>query len=106
MGLARYEWATPALYDGKMFASFNWSWTDKRYSTIENTDFLSSKPHWLIGGRLSWLDQNEKLEISLWGKNLSNTKYRVETFDFTAAGWATSVPNRPRSFGAEIIYRW
>ena len=106
MGLALYEWATPALFDGKMAASFNWSWTDDQFNTIDNTSRSRSKAHWLAGSRLSWLDQGENLEVALWVKNISDTKYRVETFEFSAAGWITSVPNRPRSFGAEVTYRW
>ena len=72
--------------------------------TIDNTTRSRSKAHWLAGGRLSWLDQGENLEVALWVKNISDTKYRVETFEFSAAGWITSVPNRPRSFGAEVTY--
>lgn len=57
-----------------MAASFNWGWTDERFSTIENASFARSKAHWLAGGRASWFSQDENLEVALWGKNLCDRK--------------------------------
>ena len=105
-GLARYEWATPGLMGGKIAASFNWSWTDEVFHTIENRNDSRAKKHWLAGGRLSWFSADESIEVALWGKNLSDTDYRLQSFDFTASGWVTLVPNRPRSFGGEVVYSW
>ena len=105
-GLASYEWATPALMDGKMAASFNWSWTDSEFHTVDNRKEASRKPHWLVGSRLAWLTQDENIEVALWAKNLSDTKYRVESFDLATNGFMTSVPNPPRTFGGEIVYSW
>ena len=105
-GLASYEWATPALMDGKMAASFNWSWTDSEFHTVDNRKEASRKPHWLVGSRLAWLTQDENIEVALWAKNLSDTKYRVESFDLATNGFITSVPNPPRTFGGEIVYSW
>lgn len=106
-GLARYEWQSPNLNDGKFVASVNWSWTDEVFHTIENLDIARGKAHWLVGSRLSYFTSDEKLEIALWGKNLTEAEYRLQSFDFTkSGGFVTSVPNRPRSYGIEIVYNW
>ena len=105
-GLARYEWATPALMDGRIAASFNWSWTDEVFHSIENRSDVRAKSHWLAGTRVSWFSADDSLEIAFWGKNLSNTAYRVQTFDFRNSGWHTLVPNAPRALGGEIVYSW
>ncbi|MCY4283406.1 MAG: TonB-dependent receptor [Gammaproteobacteria bacterium] len=105
-GLARYEWPTPALMGGKVAASFNWSWTDEVFHTIENRSDVRAKSHWLVGARVSWFSADESLELAFWGKNLSNTAYRVQTFDFRNSGWHTLVPNTPRMVGGEIVYSW
>ena len=105
-GLARHEWATPALMGGKIAASINWSWTDEAFHSIENRSDVRAKSHWLVGTRVSWFSQDESLEIAFWGKNLSDTAYRVQTFDFRNAGWHTLVPNRPRTVGGEIVFSW
>lgn len=105
-GLIRYEWPTPQLFDGKIVASFNWSWTDEVFHSVENLNDIRGKAHWLAGGRLSYKTSDERFEISLWGKNLADTAYRVQTFDFRSAGFNTSVPNRPRTYGVEVAYHW
>lgn len=105
-GLARYEWQAPRVLEGKMAASFDWSWVDDVYHGVDNEHADRGKAHWLIGGRLSYFTLGDKLEIALWGQNLSDKKYRTETFDLRSAGLLTSIPNRPRSYGAEIRYSW
>ena len=105
-GLARYEQPTPALMDGKIAVSFNWSWTDESFHSIENRSDVRAKSHWLAGTRISWFSADESLELAFWGKNLSNTAYRVQTFDFRNSGWHTLVPNAPRMVGGEVVYSW
>ena len=105
-GLARYEVPTPALFGGRVAGSFDWSWTDEVFHTIENRNDVRGKSRWLVGGRLSWFSADDKLELAVWGRNLSNSAFRVQTFDFSPSGWHTSVPNRPRSFGGEVVYTW
>ena len=67
---------------------------------------MRAKSHWLAGTRVSWFSADDSLEIAFWGKNLSNTAYRVQTFDFRNSGWHTLVPNAPRTLGGEIVYSW
>ena len=105
-GVARYEWATPGFMDGKMAASLNWSWRDETFHSIENRSDVRSKARWLAGGRLSWFSADENIEVALWGKNLSDTVYRKQTFDFSTSGWLTLVGNTPRTFGGEVVYSW
>lgn len=106
LGTARYEWDVPTLGDGRMAVAVNWSWTDELFHELENSDDFRAKQHWLLGGRVSWYSQNEKLEVALWGKNLSDTEYRVNSFNYVSSGWVTSVPNPPRTYGIEAIYHF
>jgi len=105
-GVARYEWATPSLMDGKMAVSFNYSWRDDVFHSIENRSDIRSKDYWLANARLSWYSQDENIEVAFWGKNLSDTVYRRQSFDFSGSGFVTLVPNTPRTFGGQIIYSW
>lgn len=89
-----------------MAMSLDWSWTDEVFHSIENNHALRGKKHWLVGGRMSWTSQSENIEVAVWGKNITETEYRVQSFDYSASGWLTSVPNRPRTFGIEATYRW
>ena len=105
-GLARYEWDTPVLAEGKMAAAFNWSWTDEVYHGIENLSALRAEDHWILGARLSWYSQDENVEVALWSKNLEDEYFRKQTFNFSSQGSYTAVPNTPRTYGIELIYKW
>ena len=106
LGLIKYVTPTPSLGSGSLSASLNWSWTDELFHSIDNTNAARKKQHWLLGGRIAWLSADEKTELALWGSNLTDEYFRVQSFDFSVAGWWTLVPNRPRSFGVEASYRW
>jgi len=104
-GIARYEWAVPMLFDGRMALSFDWNWTDEMFHTVENLNDVRAKARWLVGGRLSYL-LGDKVEVAVWGRNLSNTIYRTQSFDFRSVGFITSVPNQPRTYGVEVVYNF
>ena len=106
VGNLAYEWPLQTATEGTLAFNFDWSWTDEMFHSVENHNAVRSKARWLVGARISYRMLNEKLEIAAWGRNLSDTKYRVQTFDYTSIGLQTAVPNRPRSYGIEIGYNW
>ena len=106
VGNLAYEWPLQTVAEGTLAFNFDWSWTDELYHTVENHNSARAKARWLVGARVSYRMLNDKLEIAAWGRNLSDTKYRVQTFDYTSIGLQTSVPNRPRSYGIELGYNW
>lgn len=105
-GLARYEWPMNMLVEGVMAVSFNWSWTDSVFHTVENDPRVAASDYWLTGGRVSFTTADDKLEFALWSRNLNDAVYRVQSFDISAAGWIITVPNPPRTFGGEFTLRW
>ena len=104
-GISRYEQPVPA-FNGKVAVSFDWSWTDDYFQSIENVNDVRAKSHWMVGGRLSYTTLEDRLEIAAWTRNLSDTSYRMQSFDFRSVGFITSVPNAPRRYGVEVSYRW
>lgn len=51
------------------------------------------------------LEINEKLSISLWGKNITNTRYSELRFNSVAAlGAITELKADGRQLGAELSY--
>lgn len=105
-GIARYEWDTPQLFEGRMAMTLNWSWTDQAWHTVENLSSLRAKKHWLVGARLAFWTLDDKLELALWSRNLTDEEYRVQSFDTADNGFITSVPNKPRTYGIEIGYNF
>ena len=47
------------------------------------------------------------LELSLWGRNLTNDRYINTIFDSPAqAGSVSAYTNQPRTYGGSVRYRW
>jgi iron complex outermembrane receptor protein len=87
----------------QLVSSLNYSWRSSQWGTI-TPDLLSTrKAYGLLDGRISLagiqLAKNVDLELSLWGRNLADTKYWVSGINlsvFTVRQWGD-----PRSFGFE-----
>ncbi|MCW3834522.1 TonB-dependent receptor [Sphingomonas canadensis] len=81
------------------------SWNGRRYFTPENTLLESQKPYFLLNGSLVVAAPGDRLSVSLWGRNLTNTEYVTGTASFAAARVAGRVGN-PRTFGVRIGYKF
>ena len=47
------------------------------------------------------------LELSLWGRNLTNNRYLIQIFDSVAqSGSVSAYPNQPRTYGASLRFKW
>jgi iron complex outermembrane receptor protein len=44
---------------------------------------LDQDPYWLIDANLAWTSPNGRYEVSLHGKNLADTRYKVGGYDFS-----------------------
>jgi len=77
------------------------------------TRYTHASGHTLYNARLTLADMpalSGNLRISLWGKNLTNEKYRVNGIDFgvdsASLGYAIAVFGPLRSYGADIAYEF
>jgi len=72
------------------------------YDSIEN--FNADKQ--FLNARVSWLSDDQSLELALWGKNLLDNQYTDIPAGRTKAVFDTAyvTPNRPLSWGADVKY--
>lgn len=61
------------------------------------TPLLDQDPYWLIDANLTWTSPNRRYEVSVHGKNLADTRYKVGGYDFSTA---TSGPGFGNSLDA------
>jgi iron complex outermembrane receptor protein len=87
----------------QLISSLNYSWRSSQWGTITPDPLSTRKAYGLLDGRISLagiqLATNVDLELSLWGRNLADTKYWVSGINlsvFTVRQWGD-----PRSFGFE-----
>jgi iron complex outermembrane recepter protein len=84
-------------------ASANWSWRSKQWATITPNELATRKAYGTLDARLALTDielgGGNQLEVALWGRNLSDTKYWTSGIDLGVLAvrqWAD-----PRSLGVE-----
>ncbi|MEC9363598.1 MAG: TonB-dependent receptor [Pseudomonadota bacterium] len=85
----------------------NWNWQDDQASSATDVDSLPLKSYGLLSLRLDIRSPEERLELSLFGTNVTDADYFVGGTDFTAsAGTARYDLGRPREFGASLKYNF
>lgn len=70
---------------------------------------ISSPPVWLVDGRVALGEialGGGEAEIALWGKNLTNKKYRISGIDFGSLGFATNIYSVPRTYGVDVRFNF
>jgi outer membrane receptor protein involved in Fe transport len=60
-----------------------------------------------LSASLTYVFTDMDLELSIWGRNLTNDRYILSIFDSVAqAGAISGYPNQPRTYGASARYRF
>lgn len=84
-----------------------------QHGTIDSASdrFVEAKPHTLVNARLALSDialwGDSRLELALWGKNLSDTTYLVYGIGaFDNLGFAGGVFNTPRTYGLDLTVQF
>ena len=78
-------------------------------AAVEKANQLSTfEGYGLLSARLSLLTgDDENIEISLWGSNLTDEEYYTASFNlWTSIGFVTNYQGSPRTFGGSIQYNF
>ena len=78
---------------------------DAHYKEIVNNLEVDSQALW--NARVSWVSADGNWTASLWGKNLSDEVFRVDTLtDPIGSGWGVYVNGMPRTYGVSVRRSW
>lgn len=99
---------------GSLTLRWDGVWTDTTYydptqgvglgndegNTFLPDDTIAQSPYWLHNLRLTWLSQEERIEVAAWVRNLENTSYKTFAFDGSSFQ-ATTIyfVGDPRTYG-------
>ena len=96
---------------GELRSRVDYSWTDEQYFFHEEASALLTKAesYDLLNARIALLvplDDKRSVELSVWGKNLTDTEYRLHGIPITSNFYAINYYGDPRTygFGAKIIF--
>ena len=88
------------------------SYTDEQdfYFEGPSAEVTHSEDYTLLNARVALVDwevgNHQTLELSLWGKNLTDEEYRVNGIPQDAFGYGVNYYGDPRTFGADVTYRF
>ena len=83
--------------------SFNYFWSDSFYWDQENR--IKEPSYALLNAEASWLTPDQKIKLSLWGRNLMDEKYALFTNNSPPSGDAYG-PAEPRMYGVKVAYEF
>ncbi|BAV63083.1 TonB-dependent receptor [Sphingobium cloacae] len=105
-GMARWEtplegesWGVVILGDA--------SYRSKTYYSLANRDLSAQDGYWLVNGRLSIHDKNDKWEAAIYGRNILNKLYVSSSYD----NWGGIFPSQnflgdPATYGVSLTFRY
>lgn len=109
---AQYEF--PPFSFGKLAARLDYNYTSKRYFgsnplTAPFIEQIKAAPRGLLDARLTLSDislGNGSASLSLWGRNITNKKYRMVGIDFGQLGFAGNIYGEPATYGADLTLKF
>lgn len=95
---------------GELIGRVDYEYVDEHVPYIEPFQNATSKvnTYQLVNARLTLADipvgSDQRLSVALWGKNLTDKEYRVNTIPFGA--WTSSFYGDPRTYGVEATFEF
>jgi iron complex outermembrane receptor protein len=102
-GRARYQWAI-----GPLKASVQGSahYSDPVFKDAINDPVIRAGAYWLFDARLALGAGNDRWEVAVWGKNLTDNEHVVQGLDVASLGFGNRTYNAPRTYGATLTVRF
>ena len=93
---------------GSLKGAVDFSYQGEQFFDITNSDVSQEDSYALVNLRLAYTTgPSDNYEVAFFVNNLTDTEYRVYTFDFTGpAGFNQQFFGRPRWFGGSFTYRY
>jgi iron complex outermembrane receptor protein len=99
-GIVRY--VTP-LAKGELLAQIDFSYADSYFFDTDNAPLDVSDSATLWNARLAWRSPGDKIEIGLFGRNLTDEEKIIEGFDIFDTQML--IYNHARIYGISLVYR-
>lgn len=104
-GMAQYE--IPLFGWGYLIPNYNFNYRTKVYLDPQQLDPISQPAYWLHNARVSYLTEDERIEVSVWMNNIFDQIYKDDVFDLSREfDTILEVYGDPRTFGATVSFTW
>jgi iron complex outermembrane receptor protein len=101
---ARYERQLTGSMAAALQADAHYS--DATFKEATNDPFIKSGEYTILNARVAVLPVERTWEFALWGRNLTDELYVAQGLDLATFGLGNRNYNAPRTFGAELSWRF
>src|SRR6185503_10185429 len=103
-GRARYEFPISASLHASIQGSTHYS--DSVFKDAVNDPLIRASSYWLFDARLAFGAADDRWEIAMWGRNLSDNRHVVQGLDVASLGFGNRTYNAPRTYGVTGTIRF
>ena len=87
-----------------MSVRVSYSWTDEYYNDALNSEIIKQDSYGLLAASINYRTPNDKVMVSLFGKNLADEEYFE--FGFNNALTTQTWGGMPRTWGVRLSYEY
>ena len=103
-GRARYEFPISAGLEASILGSAHYS--DGVFKDAANDPLIRAENYWLLDARIAIGAADERWEIAVWGRNLTDNQHVVQGLDVASLGFGNRTYNAPRTYGVTGTIRF
>lgn len=103
-GQVRYE--VGVTDDIRLALSGSANWRDSQNLETVNAAANLEGGYWLVDARATVFSADDRWSVAVWGKNLTNTKYRSYVNDLPGFGWLLNIYGPPRTYGVTTSFNF
>ena len=99
------DYRTP-FCDGELNVQFGANFKSHQFFDVANSPFLTQRAYWLENARIGYTFDDNQWEVAGFVRNISGQKYFLDVFDLSFVGFYQGIMGQPRTYGAEVNYRF
>jgi iron complex outermembrane receptor protein len=99
------DYKTP-VGSGTLDFQFSANYKSHQFFDVANSPFLTQNSYWLENARIAYSFDDDHWEAAAFARNLSGQKYFIDVFDLSFVGFYQGIMGTPRTYGAEVNYRF
>ena len=99
------DYKTP-LWDGTLDLQFSANYKSHQFFDLINSPFLTQRAYWLENARVGYAFDDNQWEVAGFVRNIGGQKYFIDIFDLSFVGFYQGILGAPRTYGAEVNYRF
>ena len=99
------DYRTP-IFDGNLDFQFSANYKSHQFFDVANSPYLTQNSYWLENARIAYSFDDDHWEAAAFVHNLSGQKYFLDVFDLSFVGFYQGIMGTPRTYGAEVNYRF